>query len=124
MPGSPIWPRSACQRFEVLDGRRGDLDDAVGLLARAHAIWEVLRVHGRTVFVFLLIDQFQVAGAGLRPRLRAQAWIAVDTVTLAVACSGPCRSRFRADGDHDSGLMPITFRQIPEWRSASPEWIH
>jgi hypothetical protein len=23
-------------------------------------------------------------------------------------CSGACRSRFRDDGDHDSGMMPIT----------------
>ena len=42
-----------------------------------------------------------------------------EVMTIAIPKS--CRSRFRADGDHDSGGKPITFRRSSEWRSASSE---
>jgi len=41
--------------------------------------------------------------------VRSKLYVAFDIGCIdKAAYSGACRSRFRADGDHDSEMMPIT----------------
>jgi hypothetical protein len=70
-------------------------------------------------------DEHLVAGARFSEmRDQRVAVIVPGKLVLRIGCvfrmmpitvPGRCRSRFRDDADHCSGLMPITNRRTPEW---------